>query len=203
MQNYFAKLKIKELNFCKAISKLNNIAHSSKGRYACRKKLAFPFLFYPPKMPVLSKHLYFKLSRILLFSILLLGLTQELFALPLKTTILNPEKQPVGRALVYIDYIELQELDGTPLGRLGFVNLQGGFQMFVVRDDGKQSLVGSAKNRRLFDKDGKLIGHYDWTTFWSYVYAPDGTKLGKAKCIAFRGICAAGIASFLTGLLDQ
>jgi len=45
--------------------------------------------------------------------------------------------------------------------------------MFVVRDDGKQSLIGSAKNRRLFDKDGKLIGHYDWTTFWSYVYAPD------------------------------
>ena len=154
-------------------------------------------------MPVLSKHLFFQLSKLLLFCILLLGLSQKLFALPLKTTILNPEKQVVGQALVYIDYIELQELDGTPLGRLGFVNLQGGFQMFVVRDDGKQSLVGSAKNRRLFDKDGKLIGHYDWTTFWSYVYAPDGTKLGKAKCIAFRGICAAGIASFLTGLLDQ
>ena len=92
------------------------------------------------------------MSRLLLFSILLLGLSQELFALPLKTTILNPEKQPVGRALVYIDYIELQELDGTPRGRLGFVNIKGGFQMFVVRDDGKQSLVGSAKNRRLYDK---------------------------------------------------
>ena len=154
-------------------------------------------------MPVLSKHLFFQLSRFLLFSILLLGLSQELFALPLKTTILNPEKQVVGQALVYIDYVELLKLDGTPLGRLGFVNIQGGFQMFVVRDDRKQSLVGSAKNRRLYDKDGKLIGHYDWTTFWSYVYAPDGTKLGKAKCIAFRGICAAGIASFLTGLLDQ
>ena len=154
-------------------------------------------------MPVLFKHLFFQLSRILLFCILLLGLSQELFALPLKTTILNPEKQVVGQALVYIDYVELLKLDGTPLGRLGFVNIQGGFQMFVVRDDGKQSLVGSAKNRRLFSKDGKLIGHYDWTTFWSYVYAPDGTKLGKAKCIAFRGICAAGIASFLTGLLDQ
>jgi len=50
----------------------------------------------------------------------LLGLSQELFALPIKTSILNPEKQPVGRAFVYIDYIELQELDGTPLGRLGF-----------------------------------------------------------------------------------
>ena len=154
-------------------------------------------------MPVRSKHLFFKLSRLLLFSILLLGLTQELFALPLKTTIINPEKQVVGQALVYIDYVELLKLDGTPLGRLGFVNIQGGFQMFVVRDDRKQSLVGSAKNRRLFDKDGKLICHYDWTTFWSYFYAPDGTKLGKAKCIAFRGICAAGIASFLTGLLDQ
>jgi hypothetical protein len=154
-------------------------------------------------MPVLSKHLFFNLSRLLFFSILLLGLTQELFALPIKTSILNPEKQVVGQALVYIDYVELLKLDGTPLGRLGFVNIQGGFQMFVVRDDGKQSLIGSAKNRRLYDKDGKLIGHYDWTTFWSYVYAPDGTKLGKAKCIAFRGICAAGIASFLTGLLEQ
>ena len=154
-------------------------------------------------MPVLSKNLFFKLSRLLLFCILLLGLSQELFALPLKTTILNPDKQPLGMALVYIDYVELQELDGTPRGRLGFVNIKGGFQMFVVRDNGQQNLVGSAKNRRLFNKEGKLIGHYDWTTFWSYVYAPDGTKLGKAKCIAFRGICAAGIASFLTGLLDQ
>ena len=154
-------------------------------------------------MPVLSKHLFVQFSRFLLISILLLGLCQKLFALPLKTTIVSPEKQPLGLALVYIDYVELQELDGTPRGRLGFVNIKGGFQMFVVRDDGQQNLVGSAKNRRLFDKEGKLIGHYDWTTFWSYVYAPDGKKLGKAKCIAFRGICAAGIASFLTGLLDQ
>ena len=154
-------------------------------------------------MPVLSKHLFVQFSGILLFGILLLGLSQKLFALPLKTTIVSPEKQPLGLALVYIDYVELQELDGTPRGRLGFVNIKGGFQMFVVRDDGQQNLVGSAKNRRLFDKEGQLIGHYDWTTFWSYVYAPDGTKLGKAKCIAFRGVCAAGIASFLTGLLDQ
>ena len=103
-------------------------------------------------MPVLSKHLFFQLSRLLLFCILLLGLSQELFALPIKTSILNPEKQVVGQALVYIDYVELLKLDGTPLGRLDFVNIQGGFQMFVVRDDGKQSLVGSAKNRRLYDK---------------------------------------------------
>ena len=149
------------------------------------------------------RQIFYQLLYLAILSILSIVLSNELYALPIKTTILSPEKQPLGLAQVYIDYVELQELDGTPLGRLGFVNIQGGFQMFVVRDDGQQNLVGSAKNRRLFDKDGKLIGHYDWTTFWSYVYAPDGTKLGKAKCIAFRGICAAGIASFLTGLLDQ
>ena len=148
-------------------------------------------------------HPFFQFRWLFLFCIIWLGLSSELFSLPIKTSILNPEKQVVGQALVYIDYVELLKLDCTPLGRLGLVNIYGGFQMFVVRDDGKQSLVGSAKNRRLYDKEGKLIGHYDWTTFWSYVYAPDGTKLGKAKCIAFRGICAAGIASFLTGLLDQ
>ena len=95
-------------------------------------------------MLVRFNHLFFQFSCLLILNILWLGLSQELFALPLKTTILSPEKQPLGLALVYIDYVELQELDGTPLGRLGFVNIQGGFQMFVVRDDGKQSLVGSA-----------------------------------------------------------
>ena len=142
-------------------------------------------------------------SRLFLLSVLWLGMSANLFALPIKTSILNAEEQEVGKALVYIDYVELQDMDGTAKGRLGFVNIKGGFQLFVVSDDGKQSLVGSAKNRRLYDKEGELLAHYDWTTFWSYVYAPDGTKIGEAKCIAFRGICSAGIASYLTGLLDQ
>ena len=116
------------------------VALSLKGRQACKNRLAFPFLFYPPKMPVLSKYLFVQFSRFLLISILLLGLCQKLFALPLKTTIVSPEKQPLGLAQVYIDYVELQELDGTPRGRLGFVNIKGGFQMFVVRDDGQQNL---------------------------------------------------------------
>ena len=133
----------------------------------------------------------------------MLGSYALLSALPIKTSILNAEEQKVGQALVYIDYVELLDLDGTSKGRLGFVNIKGGFQLFIVIDDGQQNLVGSAKNRRLYNKDGKLMAHYDWTTFWSYVYTPDGTKIGEAKCIAFRGICAAGIASYLTGLLNQ
>ncbi len=148
------------------------------------------------------KHLKIFLRLIFFFVIIWLGIPANLFTLPIKTSILNDEEQKVGQALVYIDYVELQDIDGTAKGRLGFVNIKGGFQLFVVIDDRKQNLIGSAKNRRLYNNEGKLLAHYDWTTFWSYVYAPDGTKLGEAKCIAFRGICAAGIASFLTGLLD-
>ena len=148
-------------------------------------------------------YLYFQLHWILLFCIIWHGESTNLFALPIKTAILNADEKEVGKALVYIDYGELQDMEGTPLGRLGFVNIKGGFQLFVVIDDGQQNLVGSAKNKRLFNKEGELLAHYDWTTFWSYVYAPDGEKIGEAKCIAFRGICAAGIASYLTGLLDQ
>ena len=126
----------------------------------------------------------------------------NLFTLPIKTYILNNEEQKVGQALVYIDYVELKDKDGTAKGRLGFVNIKGGFQLFIVKDGQQQNLVGSAKNRKLYNSKGKLLAHYDWTTFWSYVYTPEGTKLGEAKCIAFRGICAAGIASYLTGLLE-
>ncbi len=142
-------------------------------------------------------------SWLYILSVLWLGMSANLFALPIKTSILNAEEQEVGKALVYIDYVELQDMEGTAKGRLGFVNIKGGFQLFVVIDDGQQNLVGSSKNRKLYNNKGELLAHYDWTTFWSYVYAPDGTKIGEAKCIAFRGICSAGIASYLTGLLDQ
>ena len=166
-------------------------------------KPAFPFLISGHKMLFRLIHLYIKLRFFLLFCIIWLGMSANLFALPIKTSILNAEEQEVGQALVYIDYVELQDMEGTAKGRLGFVNIKGGFQLFVVIDDGQQNLVGSAKNRRLYNKGGELLAHYDWTSFWSYVYAPDGTKIGEAKCIAFRGICSAGIASYLTGLLDQ
>ncbi len=149
------------------------------------------------------KNLYFFLWFILFFSIIWLGTSTNLFSLPIKTSIMNAEEQKVGQALVYIDYVELQDMEGTAKGRLGFVNIKGGFQLFVVIDDGQQNLVGSSKNRKLYNNKGELLAHYDWTTFWSYVYGPDGTKIGEAKCIAFRGICSAGIASYLTGLLDQ
>ena len=164
---------------------------------------AFPFFVFLNKMIFRIKFYRLTFRQLFLLSVVWLGIFANLFALPIKTSILNAEEQEVGQALVYIDYVELQDMDGTAMGRLGFVNIKGGFQLFVVVDDGQQNLVGSAKNRRLYNNEGELLAHYDWTSFWSYVYAPDGTKMGEAKCIAFRGICAAGIASYLTGLLDQ
>ena len=73
----------------------------------------------------------------------------------------------------------------------------------VVRKDEKNEWTGRASNRRLYDVEGKLLAFYDWTTFWSYVYAPDGTRLGQIKCLAFRGVCAAGAAAYLAGILEK
>ena len=160
-------------------------------------------VFSKYKMFFSLKNLYFFLWFILFLSIIWLGTSKNLFDLPIKTSIMNAEEQKVGQALVYIDYVELQDMEGTAKGRLGFVNIKGGFQLFVVIDDGQQNLVGISKNRKLYNNKGELLAHYDWTPFRSDVYAPDGTKIGEAKCIAFRGICSAGIASYLTGLLDQ
>ena len=115
---------------------------------------AFPFLFSKhTKCYSVKAFIYiFSFAWILLFCIIWNGMSANLFALPIKTSILNAEEQEVGKALVYIDYVELQDMEGTAKGRLGFVNIKGGFQLFVVIDDGQQNLVGSAKNRRLYNK---------------------------------------------------
>ena len=142
--------------------------------------------------------------RLLLLGSLLLslGFPLQSHALPLQTAILGPSLEPVGQANIYIDYVELLDSEGNQKGRIGFTNTEGQFQMLVVRDGASPDWVGTAANRRLYDRSGKLLAFYDWTTFWIYVYAPDGTRLGQAKCIAFRGVCAAGIAGYLSGILE-
>ena len=143
------------------------------------------------------------LIRFRLLLILLLGFPFSGYALPLKSQILGPKNSPVGLAYIYIDYVELMQLDGTPKGRVSFVKTQSGFELFVVRRDEKNEWTGRASDRRLYDVEGKLLAFYDWTTFWSYVYAPDGTRLGQIKCLAFRGVCAAGAAAYLAGILEK
>ena len=141
--------------------------------------------------------------RFRLLLILLQGIHFSGHALPLKSQILGPKNSPVGLAYIYIDYVELMQLDGTPKGRVSFVKTQSGFELFVMRRDEKNEWTGRASDRRLYDVEGKLLAFYDWTTFWSYVYAPDGTRLGQIKCLAFRGVCAAGAAAYLAGILEK
>ena len=140
---------------------------------------------------------------IILFFVLFQGIFFWANALPLKSQILGPKNEPVGLAHIYIDYVELMQLDGTPKGRVSFVKTQSGFELFVVRMDEKNNWTGRAADRRLFDVEGNLLAFYDWTTFWSYVYAPDGSRLGQIKCLAFRGVCAVGAAAYLTGILEK
>ena len=121
---------------------------------------------------------------------------------PLKTEILNVANKPIAKALIYIDYFEVLNMNDQLLGKVGIVNANGEFQLFLVKGDSKQTLVGRAANRQLYDDKDQLIGYYDWSTFWVYAYSVTGKRLGKAKCIAFRGYCATGIAAYLTGLFN-
>ena len=89
--------------------------------------------------------------------IFIAGLPMSGFALPLKSQILGPKNSPVGLAHIYIDYVELMELDGTAKGRVSFVKTQSGFELFVVRKDEKNEWTGRASNRRLYDVEGKLL----------------------------------------------
>jgi len=116
--------------------------------------------------------------------------------------ILNSDDKPIAKALIYIDYFEVLNMNDQLLGKVGIVNVAGEFRLFLVKGDSKQTLVGSAANRQLFDHQDQLIGYYDWSTFWVYAYSVTGKRLGKAKCIAFRGYCATGIAAYLTGLFN-
>ena len=93
--------------------------------------------------------------------IFIAGLPVSGSALPLKSQILGPKNSPVGLAHIYIDYVELMELDGTAKGRVSFVKTQSGFELFVVRKDEKNEWTGRASNRRLYDVEGKLLAFYN------------------------------------------
>lgn len=122
---------------------------------------------------------------------------------PIKSEILNNADQPIAKIEIYIDYLEVRDMNSNLLGKVGIANIQGEFVLFLVKGDNQRTLIGYANNRQLFNMADELVGYYDWTTFWVYAYRPSGERLGKAKCIAFRGFCAAGIAAHLTGLLNQ
>lgn len=145
-------------------------------------------------------------QTLLLLFIVTLMLTGTSYALqlgrPIKTEILDLNNKPIARGLIYIDYFEVLDMNSQLLGKIGIVNNAGIFELFLVKSDEQQTLIGSASYRSLYNQHGQLVGYYDWSTYWVYAYSVTGKKLGKAKCIAFRGYCAAGVAAYLTGLFN-
>lgn len=120
---------------------------------------------------------------------------------PLKVAILDAAEKPVGEALVYFNFIELNDLAGDLRGAIGVVMTQGRAQLFLVRSDAERKFIGWAENNRLFNTEDQLVGFYFWTAIWSYVYDPKMKKVGQAQCLAYQGVCAAGVAGYLLGLL--
>lgn len=119
---------------------------------------------------------------------------------PLRVDILGPGGALKGRALVYANYVELQDAGGQSRGAIGVVVAQGRLRLFLVRGDAERTLVGWSDNHRLYNAENKLLGYYNWSAIWSVVYDPDLKPMGRAQCIAYQGVCAAGVAGFLLGL---
>jgi hypothetical protein len=132
-----------------------------------------------------------------------LAVTGAAFALslpPLQVDILDPQERRLGRADVYLNYVELADTSGLPKGAIGVLNIEGQTRLYLVQADGERKFVGWAEDHRLYGSDSKLIGYYVWTPIWSYVYNDKMKKMGQAQCLAYQGVCAAGVAGFLLGL---
>lgn len=120
---------------------------------------------------------------------------------PMTVEILGPQGALKGRALVYSNYVELQDAAGQPRGAIGVVVAQGRLRLFLVRGDAERSLVGWSDNHRLYNAQNELLGYYNWSAIWSVVYDAELKPMGRAQCIAYQGVCAAGVAGYLLGLL--
>jgi len=119
---------------------------------------------------------------------------------PLHVDILDAQQRKAGQAEVYLNYVELTDSAGVTRGAIGVIFIEGQARLFLVQRDGERKLAGWAENHKLYNAQGKLIGYYMWTAVWSYVYDEKLKKVGQAQCLAYQGVCAAGIAGYLLGL---
>jgi hypothetical protein len=135
-----------------------------------------------------------------LAALALAGVAFALTLPPLQVDILDSQQHRTGRADVYLNYVEVADAAGLPRGAIGVLLIEGQARLFLVQSDGERKLVGWAADHRLYSADSKLIGYYVWTPIWSYVYDDKLKKVGQAQCMAYQGVCAAGVAGYLLGL---
>jgi hypothetical protein len=135
-----------------------------------------------------------------LAALALVGVAFAITLPPLQVEILDAQQHKAGRADVYLNYVELADATGQQRGAIGVLMIDGQARLFLVQADGERKLVGWAEDHRLYSADSKLVGYYVWTPIWSYVYDDKLKKVGQAQCLAYQGVCAAGIAGYLLGL---
>ncbi len=127
---------------------------------------------------------------------------------PVVGEIYDGKGQAAGKAHVYPRYVEIIDSSDRFVGKIGILIEEGIAKLFVVRQDKTRTLVGTAvptavpNGGKILDREEEVKGTYVWTPTWSFVYDPEGKRVGKVKCIAWPRVCAAGVGSYLLGLFE-
>ncbi|MDH4120382.1 MAG: hypothetical protein OEV94_01580 [Deltaproteobacteria bacterium] len=114
----------------------------------------------------------------------------------------DPAGKPLGEARVYFNFVELAGTDGRLRGAVGVVVETGRSRLYLVNRDDDRAFIGWAVDHRLYNPANELVGYYYYTPTWSYVYDTSMKKKGQARCLAYQGVCAAGVAGYLLGLME-
>jgi len=153
---------------------------------------------------------YIKICFLLIFFIFA-GLQKSvLYATPFPVVgdIYNATNEKIGKAHVYPRYVEIANVNGTIIGKVGILVEEGIAKLFLVKNDETKSLIGytgpspQANQGTLIDRFDKIKGYYYWTPTWSFIYTIEGKRAGKVKCIAWPRVCAAGVGGFLLNFFD-
>lgn len=128
---------------------------------------------------------------------------------PIVGKIYNAQNELAAKANVYPRYVEIVNLDGRIIGKVGIMVEEGIAKLFLVREDNRRSLIGYSgpgdhpNKGVLYNIKDKLAGYYFWTPTWSFIYNIKNQRVGKVKCIAWPRVCAAGVGGYLLKLFDQ
>lgn len=127
---------------------------------------------------------------------------------PITGDIYNAENELTAHAQVYPRYVEITDLSGKKLGRVGIMVEEGIAKLFLVKQDKRHSLIGYSgpsdhpNKGILYNTSDKLAGYYFWTPTWSFIFDNQNKRVGKVKCIAWPRVCAAGVGGFLLKFFD-
>lgn len=138
----------------------------------------------------------------LILGLLLLVGTATATPFPIKGPIWNAEDQLIGYAHVYPRYVEVFDTAGNNMGRAGILVNRGLAKIYLVESDKFTEMAGHAVKGVVYDRNNKVVGHYVWTSTYSFIHDTQGRRAGKVKCIAWPRICAVGVAGILLNLLQ-